>query len=88
MKLTNRKDIRKAFKTIGYKVSFKSNPFNRNLCNIAFLPMILDNPAQKPIIISSANCYSKELIGKHKTAFDLANKYKGCLLEDTEQKIS
>ena len=79
----NRSDVRKAFKNIGYAVTFKRNPFNDNLCNIGFK----DENMLKPIIVSSANCYSAETFEKHRQAFDLANSLKGVELEDTEQKI-
>jgi hypothetical protein len=80
---TTRKDIRNAFKVIGYTVSFKRNTFNDSLCNLAFKsPEML-----KPIVVAPANCYSVETIEKHKKAFDLANSYNGDYLTDTEQKI-
>lgn len=80
---TTRKDVRSAFKAIGYSVSFKRNPFNDGLCNLAFK----DGEMLKPVVVASANCFTVETVTKHKKAFDLANSYKGDYLTDTEQKI-
>ena len=80
---TNRKDIRAAFKSIGYSVSFQRNPFNPDICNLGFkTPDML-----KPIVCNSSNCFSSETFEKHRLAFDLATSYKGQYLVDTEQKI-
>lgn len=80
---TTRKDIRSAFKAIGYSVSFKRNPFNDGLCNLAFK----DAGLLKPVVVASANCFGTDTLTKHKKAFDLAISYKGDYLTDTEQKI-
>ncbi len=79
----DRKTIRKAFKDIGYKVSFQRNPFNCDICNIAFKT----DEMLKPVVVSLANVYGAEFYAAHKTAFDLAGKFKGEYLEDTDQKI-
>ena len=80
---TTRKEIRKAFKEIGYSVSFKRNPFNDAICNIAFK----NSEMLKPIVVASANCYSSETFHKHNVAFALANSFKGYKMTDTEQQI-
>lgn len=79
----DRKTIRKAFKDIGYTVSFKRNPFNANLCNLAFKTAEMVNP----LVVSSAKVYSVDTYNKHKAAFDMANKFCGEFLDDTDQKI-
>lgn len=78
-----RSDIRKAFKAIGYTVSFPRNKFNHALCNIAFK----NGDCLHPIVVASGNCYSPETYAAHRQAFDLALTFKGEWLEDTEQKI-
>lgn len=80
---TTRNEVRKAFKAIGYNVSFKRNPFNDSICNVAFK----DASILKPIVVASANCFSPETYEKHKPAFLLANSFKGYTLTDTDQKI-
>lgn len=81
--IMDRKTIRKAFKDIGYSVSFKRNPFNANLCNLAFKTADM----VKPHVTASSNVYSADSYNKHKSAFDLVNKFRGEFLEDTDQKI-
>ena len=81
--MTTRIDIRKAFKAIGYRVSFKRNPFRGTLCTIAFQsPDML-----KPCEVSSSSVYGAEFRQQHEAAFSMANGYRGHFLEDTEQKI-
>ncbi len=79
----DRKTIRKAFKDIGYKVSFQINPFNCDICNIAFK----NDEMLKPAVVSSGSVYGAEFYTAHKPAFDLAGKFKGEFMEDTDQKI-
>ena len=83
--MKNRNDIRKAFEAIGYKVGFKRNPFNCNLCNITFADT--EGKIVKPVTVSSGNVYSKEFFEEHNAAFELAAKLKGTFLEDTDQRI-
>lgn len=80
---TTRTEIRKAFKEIGYSVSFKRNPFKDSICNIAFKT----HDMLKPIVVNASTCYSAETFETHKEAFALANSYKGFTMTDTEQKI-
>lgn len=80
---TTRNDVRSAFKAIGYTVTFKRNPHNDNLCNLAFKRGDL----ARPIVVASANCYSVETMTDHKKAFELANSFVGDILTDTDQKI-
>ena len=83
MTTTTRNDIRKTFKAIGYRVSFKRNPFKDTLCTIAFQsPDML-----KPCEISSSSVYGADFHQQHEAAFALANGYRGHFLEDTDQKI-
>ena len=79
----DRKTIRKAFKDIGYSVSFKRNPFNADLCNLAFKTAEMVNP----LVASSSNVCSFDTYDKHKPAFNLALSFRGEFLEDTDQKI-
>lgn len=79
----DRKTIRKAFKDIGYTVSFKRNPFNANLCNLAFK----NDEMLKPVAVTSSSVYGADFRQTHAAAFDLANKFRGEFLEDTDQKI-
>lgn len=81
--MTTRNDVRKAFKEIGYKVSFKRNPFNDTLCNLGFQSADM----LKPIVVAASNCYSVETYSIHEQAFALACSYKGTKLTDTDQKI-
>lgn len=81
--MTTRNDIRKAFKAIGYRVSFKRNPFKDTLCTIAFQSADM----LKPCEVSSSSVYGSEFLQQHAAAFALANSYRGQVLEDTEQKI-
>lgn len=81
--MTTRSDVRKAFKAIGYRVSFKRNPFKDTLCTIAFQsPDML-----KPCEVSSCAVYSTEFSLQHDAAFTLTNHFRGQFLDDTEQKI-
>lgn len=80
---TTRTIIRKQFAAIGYKVSFKRNPFNSNLCSLAWK----DDVMLKPQEMSSCNCYGSEFITKHQAAFTLSNSLKNYILTDTDQKI-
>lgn len=83
MTTTTRSDVRKAFKAIGYRVSFKRNPFKDTLCTIAFQsPNML-----KPCEVSSSSVYGADFYQQHENAFRLAGIYRGQFLEDTEQKI-
>lgn len=78
-----RNDIRKAFRAIGYKVSFVRNPVRNSLCNIAFQSADM----LKPCAVCSAGVYSAEFRQQHDAAFSLALSFVGVVLEDTEQKI-
>lgn len=79
----DRLTVRKAFKAIGYSVSFRRNPCNDRLCNLAFK----NGEMIKPVVISSSNVYSADFRKAHAEAFDLAVSFTGKFLEDTEQKI-
>lgn len=81
--MTTRKDVRTAFKAIGYRVSFKRNPFKDNLCTIAFM----SGDMLKPCEVSSSSVYGAEFRLQHAAAFAIADSYRGQFLEDTEQKI-
>lgn len=81
--MTTRNDIRKAFAAIGYRVSFKRNPFKDTLCSIAFQ----SSDMLKPCEVSSSSVYGAEFRQQHDAAFALANSYRGQYLEDTDQKI-
>ena len=81
--MTTRSDIRKAFKAIGYRVSFKRNPIQDTLCTISFQsPDML-----KPCEVSSCAVYSAEFRLQHDMAFALSNNFRGQYLADTDQKI-
>ena len=80
---TTRTEVRKAFKAIGYSVSFKRNPFKDTVCNIAFKTAEMINP----IVANGSTCYSAETFESHKKAFALANDFKGFVMTDTDQKI-
>ena len=84
MTTTTRSDVRKAFKAIGYRVSFKRNPFKDALCTIAFQsPDML-----KPCEVSNGSVYGADFHQQHEAAFRLADIYRSQFLEDTEQKIT
>jgi len=80
MQNTTRKEVRQAFKSAGYSVSFKRNPFNSDICSLAWR-----NPDMlRPV---DGNVFSAEFYSQHKIAFDLANSFKQVYLTDTDQKI-
>lgn len=81
--MTTRNDIRAAFRSIGYRISFRRNPLKDTLCTIAFQsPDML-----KPCEVSSSSVYGAEFYQQHAAAFILAGIYRGQFLEDTDQKI-
>lgn len=80
---TTRKQIREAFKTAGYSVSFQRHPFNDGLCYIAFKNAEMIKPRR----VADGEIYSQETYDKHKQAFQTANIFRGLYLTDTEQKI-
>ena len=83
MNYTTRTEVRKIFKSLGYKVSFVRNPFNSSLCNIAF-----KNEAMlKPCVVSASNCYPSDFRENHKDVFEESLNLKGFYLSDTDQKI-
>ena len=78
---TTRSEVRKAFKAIGYKASFKRNPFNDSLAAICFQSPDMLKPE------TLGNVYPVEYRQKHNPAFVLALRFKGMYLTDTDQKI-
>ena len=81
--MLTRTDIRRAFKAIGYRASFKRNPFNDALCTISFQ----SHGMLKPCEVSTCAVYSVEFRSQHDMAFALINNFRGQYLDDTEQKI-
>mgnify|MGYP003384678586 CR=1 FL=1 len=76
-----RKEIRAAFKAVGYRASFKTNPLTDKIVSLAFHGKSILKPDH------GANCYHADFIAENKQAFDLKAKYLGSYLVDTEQKI-
>lgn len=79
--MATRNDIRKAFKELGYKVQFKTNPLTNRLTTLT-----VTTADDKWVI--GGDVYLAEHIAKHKAAFDLFRSVKGTVTEDTQQKIT
>lgn len=79
-----RNDIRKQFKNLGYKISFRSNPLNRNIVS---LQISVDGMPDQIIKHADANVFDRETYDQHRQAFELVSNLKNTILSDTNQKI-
>lgn len=77
---TTRNEIRKAFKSVGYRVSFVRNPLNDAIVRLSFGDDGLH-------FISTGDCVGADFYSKHHQAYELAVKFKGFFLTDTDQRI-
>lgn len=79
---TTRRDIRKAYAAIGYKVNFRTNSLAPHLCSqIIYLEDMSFRHAQGDLA-------GVELYNKHIEAFNLMNSYRGAFLTDTDQRVA
>lgn len=65
-------EIRNAFKAMGYKVSFRTNPFKSTLAHL-----VIAGNGIVGMMISDATVISAETFNKHKPMFDLLNTVRG-----------
>lgn len=77
---TTRNEVRKAFKSIGYRVSFVRNPLNDSIVRLSFSDDGLD-------FISTGDCIDADSYEKNRQAYELAVKFEGSCLTDTDQKV-
>jgi hypothetical protein len=83
MKNTTRKEVRAAFKAIGYKVAFKRHPLIQDATNLGFIF------PENGFCTIGANIFSGETYEKHRAAFELLCSFADGqhFLECTEQRI-
>lgn len=73
--------IRKAFKEIGYKASFKRHPLINNATKL-----YVENSGGVQVV-GDFNVYSPSLLTDNQKAIDIANSLRGLRLLDTDEKI-
>ena len=80
-----RSEIRKEFKSLGYKVSFQTNPLKDSISRMSVFS--LDDPDYL-IVGGDNNVFDKETLESHPEAVDLFNHYTGnTILTDTNQRL-
>lgn len=70
-------EVRKSFKTLGYSVSIRSNPFNPSLASL-----FVSGQGLQKLMISSGTVISTGTYEKHRVMFELANSFSGKIVGD------
>jgi hypothetical protein len=81
MKNYTKKQIRAAFKRIGYKCNFSVNPFNGDLVALDFT-----DPSGRTT--KGSNVFGSDFFSTNKPAFELLALYRGGFLTDSDQRIA
>ena len=79
-----RKDIQAEFQKIGYRATFRPHPLNKTITYIGIQADTPDRPWIKP---ADPDFAIPENTAPHEAAYELADSYAGCHLQETGQKI-
>jgi len=79
-----RREIQAEFKKIGYYATFRPHPLNKT---ITYIEIAIDEPHRPWIKRQDPDFEITEDLEPHKAAFDLAESYAGCYLQESGRKI-
>ena len=79
-----RREIQAEFTKIGYRAGFRPHPLNKT---ITYIEIAVDVPDRPWIKRQDPDFEITEDLKPHQAAFDLAESYAGCYLQESGQKI-